>query len=126
MKNYIEEAKVTDVQNYGAVQERCVDHKTLKILHGAIGLSTESGEILDCIKKHLFYGKPLDLVNLKEELGDIFWYCALLAGELGITFDEVQDVNIQKLRARFPNKFNEYDATHRDIEKERYILEGRN
>jgi len=48
-----------------------------RILHGAIGMMTEAGEILDIFKKHIFYGKPVDVVHLKEEIGDFFWYLAI-------------------------------------------------
>lgn len=54
-------------------------HGTIeRLLHAAIGLCTESGELLDAYKKHIFYGKPLDHVNIKEELGDICWYMAIV------------------------------------------------
>ena len=45
-----------------------------RLLHGVIGLVTETSELLDAIKKSLFYGKPLDKTNLIEELGDLLWY----------------------------------------------------
>ncbi len=47
------------------------------LLHAAIGLVTESAELLDAYKKHMFYGSKLDMVNVKEEIGDCFWYVAL-------------------------------------------------
>lgn len=53
------------------------DSKELDFLHSAYGLVTETGELVDIFKKHIFYNKDLDLVNLKEEIGDLFWYCAL-------------------------------------------------
>ena len=49
----------------------------LMLLHAAIGLVTESAELLDAYKKHMFYGSKLDMVNVKEEIGDCFWYVAL-------------------------------------------------
>ena len=39
------------------------------LLHGAMGLCTESGEIMDALKRHIFYGSPLDILNIKEEIG---------------------------------------------------------
>ena len=62
---YTEECERTNAQD----QDR--------ILHGAIGMMTEAGEILDIFKKHIFYGKPVDVVHLKEEIGDFFWYLAI-------------------------------------------------
>jgi len=94
-----------------------------RLLHAGIGLATESGEFLDALKKHVFYGKPLDRTNLKEEVGDLMWYCAIALDELDSTFSEVQDTNIAKLRARYPDKFTEERAETRDLVKEREILE---
>ena len=95
----------------------------VELLHGAIGLSTESGEILDALKKHLYYGAELDIVNLKEELGDICWYMALMFRELDSSFEEVMAININKLKQRFPERFDEAQALNRDLAKERKVLE---
>jgi hypothetical protein len=48
------------------------------LFHARVGLVTEVGEICDAFKKHIIYGKTLDLVNLREEIGDVFWYLNLL------------------------------------------------
>ncbi len=50
-----------------------------RLTHHALGYATEAGEILDVFKKHHIYGKPLDRVNLVEEIGDACWYLAGLA-----------------------------------------------
>ena len=94
-----------------------------RLLHAGIGLATESGEFLDALKKHVFYGKALDRTNLKEEVGDLLWYCAIALDELGSSFEEVQATNIAKLKARYPNKFTMGDAENRDLKAERKILE---
>jgi NTP pyrophosphatase (non-canonical NTP hydrolase) len=95
-----------------------------RVLHAAMGLCTESGELLDALKKNMFYGKELDIVNLQEEVGDLFWYIAMLCDALGVTFEEVWEQNIAKLRARYPEKFTEHHAENRDLQKERDVLEG--
>lgn len=97
---------------------------SVNILHGALGISTEAGEILDAVKKSIFYGKPFDLVNLQEEIGDCFWYLAILAKEAGMSFEDIMAQNIAKLKARYPDKFTEHAALNRDLEKERNVLEG--
>ena len=56
---------------------------SIRLLHGAIGLSTESGELLDQVKKNVFYGKPLDKVNILEECGDVLWYVCLILDSQG-------------------------------------------
>jgi len=94
-----------------------------RLLHAGIGLATEAAEFLDALKKHIFYGKELDRVNLKEEIGDLQWYCAIALDELDSTFEEVQDTNIAKLKARYPDKFTEERAEVRDLPAERKILE---
>jgi NTP pyrophosphatase (non-canonical NTP hydrolase) len=94
-----------------------------RLIHGAMGVVTESGELMDAMKKHVFYGADPDKVNLKEELGDLFWYIAVLCDALGISFEEVWETNIAKLKSRYGEKFNEDGALNRDLQKERGILE---
>jgi|SaaInlV_165m_DNA_1040744.scaffolds.fasta_scaffold15702_3 NTP pyrophosphatase (non-canonical NTP hydrolase) len=95
-----------------------------RIIHGIDGCVTEAGELQDAMKRHMFYGKELDLVNLKEEIGDIMWYLAILVDELGTSFEELGDINIKKLSSRYPEKFTSENALNRDLDKERDILEG--
>lgn len=122
-KAYQTDATVTDLMDYGPVLDRLQNIHTVRLLHAAMGLCTESGEFMDMMKKHILYGKPLDEVNLKEELGDKLWYVALALDELKTTFEQIFETNIAKLRARYPNKFTEQDALNRNLEKERQILE---
>lgn len=122
--DYIEQAAVTDNPDYVGIAARLQDENALRILHAVMGMVTEAGELMDAVKKYAIYGKPIDLVNLKEECGDTFWYQALLARAAGFTFEEAQTTNIEKLRARYPNKFTEHDALNRDLGAERKILEG--
>ena len=93
------------------------------LLHGAIGVATESGELLDAIKKHIFYGKALDVVNLREEIGDVMWYLAILCRATGTNMSDVASVNIEKLRLRYPDKFDAKQALNRNLKSERKILE---
>lgn len=97
--------------------------RTNRFLHAAMGLSTEAGEFLDALKKHLFYGKELDLVNLKEEIGDLMWYLAIACDALGTDFETEQARNIAKLKARYPEKFTSDKAIERDLTVEREVLE---
>lgn len=120
--NYIKNAIRTESNDFNAMDERLGDNGLKRLLHAGIGLSTESGEFLDALKKHIFYGKELDRVNLAEELGDLFWYMAIVADELGVEFESVMDRNIQKLKARYGEKFSEQKAEKRDLDSERTIL----
>lgn len=96
----------------------------LRALHSCLGLATEVGELTDVYKKFVFYGKPIDFTNVAEEIGDVMWYLAIICNDLEISFEEVQQKNIAKLRQRFPEKFTETDANVRDLQAERDILEG--
>jgi len=120
---YIENAKKTESVNYETIAGRLQDKSMIRILHSALGLSTEAGELLDAIKKHVYYGKELDKINLFEEVGDLFWYLAILADELGFSFEDAMKKNNEKLAARYGEKFTSTRAIKRDLDVERSILE---
>ena len=122
-KNYISDAIRTESRDFEAMDKRLGDHGLKRLLHTGIGLSTEAGEFLDALKKHIFYGKELDRVNLREELGDLFWYMAIACDELDIPFESLMERNIEKLKARYGEKFSEKKAENRDLNTEREILE---
>lgn len=93
------------------------------IVHAIYGLCTEAGEISEAFLKAAETGS-FDEVNLKEEAGDLLWYLAMLFRELDTDFPEVATTNINKLKARFPEKFTQDNAYNRDLKTERGILEG--
>lgn len=117
---------IMNIAQYKIDSERTLIDKghDMNLLHAAMGIGTEAGELLDAFKRKLFYGKPLDVVNVKEEVGDIMWYIAILLRELDLDFEEILQLNIDKLRARFPDKFTETHALNRDLDAERKILES--
>jgi NTP pyrophosphatase (non-canonical NTP hydrolase) len=123
-KEYIKNAIKTESRDFTAIGERLQTVENQRLLHGGIGLATEAGEFLDALKKHVFYGKELDKVNLREEMGDIFWYCAIIADQLDVDFADVMERNITKLKARYGEKFTETAANTRDLKTEREILEN--
>jgi NTP pyrophosphatase (non-canonical NTP hydrolase) len=124
-KEYIEKAKRTEVGEYQFAILKSEKHWIPpRIEHATMGLVTEAGEAMDAIKKTKIYGKPFDAVNMKEEMGDVFWYLAIMCDELGITFEEVWEKNIAKLAKRYPEKFTEELALNRNLEVERKTLEG--
>lgn len=120
---YQQLALVTESRDMESIQLRIGTERAIRLLHGGIGLATEAGEFLDGIKKYVFYGKAIDTVNLSEEMGDLFWYIAIVCDELGVAFDDVMETNIAKLKARYHGKFSEYRATNRDLANERAVLE---
>lgn len=94
-----------------------------EILHSIFGMQTELGEFTDIFKREFFYQKKPDLANIKEELGDIMWYWALAVRTLELDPEEILKINIEKLKVRFPEKFTEKEALHRNLAKERTVLE---
>lgn len=84
------------------------------LLHMAVGVAGEAGELLDAIKKHCIYQKPLDLENVIEELGDLEFYMQGIRQQLMISRDDVIDANINKLTKRYPNgSYSNQDAQER-------------
>lgn len=72
----------------------------------ALGLSGESGEVADLVKKILGHGHPLDREELIKELGDVLWYIAVMSNALECSLEDVAQINIDKLKARYPDGFS--------------------
>ena len=115
--NYVQEALRSENKDFQALIGR-VDVRSIRLLHGAMGLDTESGEIMDSMKRHIIYGSDLNVVNIREELGDIMWYVALICDELGLTIEQICEDKIAKLRKRYPDKFTRELAENRDVVNE--------
>ena len=89
------------------------------LLTAALGLTAESGEFTEVVKKILLQGKPYNEENvfhMKRELGDICWYLAQACMALDTTFDEVIEMNVDKLKARYPG--GEFDVHYSENRKE--------
>ena len=93
-------------------------------LHMIMGISTESGEIVDVFKKHLAYSKEIDYINIKEEIGDLMFYIVNMCNMNGWDLRDIMQTNIDKLKTRYPEKFTEEEALNRNLKKERGVLEG--
>lgn len=92
-----------------------VDEK-YDLTHAALGMSGEVGELVDAIKKHVIYGRPLDRVNVVEEVGDILWFAAFLCTTTGIDLREAAQLNIDKLKLRYPETYSDVFA-HQRLDK---------
>lgn len=79
-----------------------------------LGLAGESGEFVDVMKKHLYHGHDLDVDALKSEMGDILWYLSSLASSLDISLSEVAEMNVEKLRERYPDGFDRERSQRRE------------
>ena len=95
------------------------------LIHAALLITSEAGEIADVIKKHYAYGRPLDTIHLIEEVGDCVWGINLLLKTIGVEWSEVLDVNIAKLEARYPDlRFNDQHSVNRDKVREEAAIRG--
>lgn len=123
-KQYMIESGATDERDYSKIQARMSDEFNAKLVHYLLGVGTEAGELQDALKKLVIYGKPIDRVNVIEEVGDVLWYLSRTLSLLDSSFEEAMTRNNAKLKARYGDKFTEHAALNRDLTKEREILEG--
>jgi NTP pyrophosphatase (non-canonical NTP hydrolase) len=75
--------------------------KKANLWHAATGIVGEAGELIDAVKKHVIYNKPIDIQNVIEELGDLEFYMEQIRQGLDITRDETLEANIAKLAKRY-------------------------
>jgi len=104
-------------QRLAALQDQ--GFPTERLLTAAVGMSAEAGEFTEIIKKIIFQGKPINeenLFHLKRELGDIMWYVAQACMGLDISLEEVIEMNVDKLKSRYPG--GEFDVHYSENRKE--------
>jgi len=90
-----------------------------RLLTAALGLSAESGEFTEIVKKLVFQGKPLSeetRIHMIKELGDVMWYWTQGCMALGIDPNEVININKEKLMARYPE--GEFEVAKSENRKE--------
>ena len=98
----------------GADIKRELTPEQANLWHMATGISGEAGEVEDAIKKHVVYQKPLDVENVKEELGDLLFYMSNLMQSVGLSFKDVLQHNIDKLSVRYASgKYSNEQAQQR-------------
>ena len=89
------------------------------LLTAALGLAAESGEFTEVVKKIILQGKPYNEENvfhMKRELGDVCWYIAQACMALDTTFDEIIEMNVEKLKARYPGgEFDVHKSENRKV-----------
>ena len=81
------------------------------LITAAFGLTAEAGEFTEVVKKIILQGKPYNeenIFHMKRELGDICWYLAQACMALDTSFDEIMEMNLDKLKARYPG--GEFDV----------------
>ena len=82
----------------------------------ALGIAGEAGEVADMIKKVVGHGHALDVPKLLKEIGDVLWYAALLSELVDAKLSQVAQLNIDKLRARYPDGFTQEASKNRKDE----------
>ena len=89
------------------------------LITAAFGLTAEAGEFTEVVKKIILQGKPYNeenIFHMKRELGDICWYLAQACMALDTSFDEIMEMNVDKLKARYPG--GEFDVHKSENRKE--------
>jgi NTP pyrophosphatase (non-canonical NTP hydrolase) len=74
----------------------------MKVVYPALGLAGEAGEVADKVKK-IYRDDRTDakfLAEIAKEIGDVMWYCAALANDLGFDLQQIAEMNIHKLKSR--------------------------
>ena len=88
-----------------------------RLMTAAFGMSAEAGEFTEVVKKIFLQGKPYteeNIFHMKRELGDLCWYLAQACMALNIGFEEVLEMNYEKLSARYPEgSFDVYRSENR-------------
>ena len=72
----------------------------------ALGLAGEAGEVVDDIKKRYYHGRAIDENHTLEELGDVMWYVANIATQMGASLEDIMVNNVEKLTKRYPKMYN--------------------
>ena len=83
------------------------------VLNGCLGLAGEAGEFNDMVKKTIFHETPMDIDHAKKELGDVLWYISMICFSFGWDMEEIMQMNIDKLKARYPEGFSVEHSLHR-------------
>lgn len=119
IKEYVHDAMRTlalDVQDNTILPK--LDEVAAMTLNATTGLASETGEINEIIKKRYFHGHPRDEASdthLKKEIGDLMWYVALMCYAQGFDLGEILRMNIEKLRARYPEGFSTEKSINRRL-----------
>ena len=100
-----------DAFEYRIQELRGEGFETHRLLTASVGMCAEAGEFTEVVKKIIFQGKPVteeNMFHMKRELGDIMWYVAQACMGLNVSLDEVIEMNVDKLKARYPG--GEFDV----------------
>jgi NTP pyrophosphatase (non-canonical NTP hydrolase) len=85
----------------------------MELLHSALLVADEAGELVSPIKKYIIYNKPLDIDNIKEEIGDLLYALVVLADIMGFSLEEIMAYNAKKLSIRYGDSYSDVKAQQR-------------
>ena len=124
MAQYLEEAGRTAHKPmvHRVRKDDTVEVDRERMVHAALGLCTESGEFADIIKGERYYKKKMSREHVVEELGDILWYMGEACRTVGVSFEEVAEINLRKLKARYPQDFTAARAVNRNVAAEQAAM----
>jgi NTP pyrophosphatase (non-canonical NTP hydrolase) len=97
----------------GAAILKDLTAKDAHLLHMAVGIAGEAGELADALKKPTIYRRPIDLTNVVEELGDLEFFMEGIRQALGITREQTLLANINKLSMRYEAGYSDEAAQAR-------------
>lgn len=105
-----------DLNEYQKLAARTIpkDEVATLLTNFCLGLAGESGELIDHVKKVVFHGHDLDKEYLSKELGDILWYIAGVSSILKLDLSVISDINIDKLKRRYPSGFTTHHSRNRE------------
>lgn len=106
-----------EANEYQKLAMRTANPKCKDLSNVGLGLAGEAGECADIIKKHLHQGHELNREKLIKEFGDVLWYVALGCEVLEVSMSDVMQINVDKLKARYPEGFKEELSIKRELEK---------
>jgi len=109
-----------------AILDRLTEYgpKVMQLQNGLTGLTDEVGELASVIKGHIEYGRPLDMPNVREEIGDALWRLGQIADAIGTDLHTCAVLNLDKLhRIRYKDGYSEEAANNRNLVEERSVLE---
>ncbi|WP_155285875.1 nucleoside triphosphate pyrophosphohydrolase family protein [Lacticaseibacillus zhaodongensis] len=92
-----------EFNDYQKLANRTLEGNEHVLTNLSLGLASESGEVIDLIKKYTFQGADLDKEQLQHEMGDVLWYLSQISLWADIDFDDVAKTNIKALEAKYPN-----------------------
>lgn len=110
----IEDMTINEYQKLAMVTLNPELDKKDVLINGVMGLCGESGEAIDIVKKHLAQGHELDKEKLAKELGDVAWYLAETATAIGYDLEDIFQMNIDKLKKRYPEGFSVEKSVNRN------------